>query len=83
MNYTALGATVNLAARLEGLNKDYGTSILVSSSVKQRAGSRFCFRRVDCISPKGFAEAFEIYELQGEATAEHLPAMVHSARSSG
>jgi adenylate cyclase len=64
MNYTALGATVNLAARLEGLNKNYGTSILVSSALKERAGARFCFRTVDRISPKGFAEAFEIYELR-------------------
>jgi len=75
MNYTALGATVNLAARLESLNKRYGTSILVSSALKQRAGSRFCFRSVDRISPKGFAEAFEIYELrsaQGEADVEDI-----------
>jgi adenylate cyclase len=66
MNYTTLGATVNLAARLEGLNKNYGTSILVSAALKRRAGSQFCFRSVDRISPKGFAEAFEIYELRGE-----------------
>jgi adenylate cyclase len=66
MNYTALGATVNLAARLEGLNKDYGTSILVSAALRERAASRFVFRSVDRISPKGFAEAFDIYELRGE-----------------
>src|SRR2546421_623662 len=66
MNYTTLGATVNLAARLEGLNKSYGTAILVSSALKQRAGSRFCFRSIDRINPKGFAEAFEIYELRCE-----------------
>jgi adenylate cyclase len=66
MNYTALGATVNLAARLEGLNKSYGTSILVSEALRRAAGSRFLFRSVDRISPKGFAEAFEIYELRGE-----------------
>ena len=41
MNYTALGATVNLAARLEGLNKNYGTSILVSSTLRQRAAPDF------------------------------------------
>ena len=52
MNYTALGATVNLAARLEGLNKNYGTSILVSSALKERAGPRFA------------SQAFEIYELR-------------------
>jgi adenylate cyclase len=68
MNYTALGATVNLAARLEGLNKNYGTSILVSSAVQQRAASRFLFRSVDQISPKGFAEAFDIFELRCERT---------------
>jgi adenylate cyclase len=66
MNYTALGATVNLAARLEGLNKNYGTLILVSSALKQRAGPGFCFRSVDRIKPKGFAETFDIYELRGD-----------------
>ncbi|MBR1286075.1 adenylate/guanylate cyclase domain-containing protein [Bradyrhizobium sp. AUGA SZCCT0177] len=66
MNYTVLGATVNLAARLEGLNKNYGTSILVSSAIKQRVDGRFHFRSVDRINPKGFAEAFEIYELRSE-----------------
>jgi adenylate cyclase len=69
MNYTALGATVNLAARLEGLNKSYGTSILVSSALKQRAGARFCFRSVDRISPKGFAEMFDIFELRSESAS--------------
>ena len=74
MNYTALGATVNLAARLEGLNKNYGTLILVSSALQQRTASGFVFRSVDRISPKGFAEAFEIYELRcarGEDDAAH------------
>jgi adenylate cyclase len=74
MNYTALGATVNLAARLEGLNKNYGTVILVSSALQQRTASQFVFRSVDRISPKGFAEAFEIYELRcarGEDDAAH------------
>jgi adenylate cyclase len=63
MNYTALGATINLAARLEGLNKNYGTRVLVSSAVRDRAGERFLFRSVDEIRPKGFAEAVQIFEL--------------------
>jgi len=71
MNYTALGATVNLAARLEGLNKNYGTSILVSAALRERAASRFVFRSVDRISPKGFAEAFDIYELRCEQDDQH------------
>jgi adenylate cyclase len=66
MNYTALGATINLASRLEGLNKNYGTRVLVSEAVKARAGGSFAFRSVDEIRPKGFAEAVAIYELLGE-----------------
>jgi len=68
MNYTVLGATVNLAARLEALNKDYGTSALVSEAVKQRVESRFVFRAVARIKPKGFAAEFQVYELVGART---------------
>jgi adenylate cyclase len=74
MNYTALGATINLAARLEGLNKNYGTRVLASAAVKAGAEHRFIFRSVDRISPKGFAEAVAIHELgcarEGDVTAE-------------
>jgi len=66
MNYTALGATVNLASRLEGLNKNYGTRVLVSSAVRARVGHAFLFRSVDSITPKGFAEPIEVSELRGE-----------------
>ncbi|WP_298872344.1 adenylate/guanylate cyclase domain-containing protein [uncultured Bradyrhizobium sp.] len=66
MNYTALGATVNLASRLEGLNKSYGTRVLVSAAVRARAGHAFLFRSVDSITPKGFAEPIEVSELRGE-----------------
>lgn len=65
MNYTALGATINLASRLEGLNKNYGTKVLVSSAVRARAEPTFIFRSVDIISPKGFAEAIQVSELRG------------------
>ncbi|MGL5168490.1 MAG: adenylate/guanylate cyclase domain-containing protein [Afipia sp.] len=73
MNYTALGATVNLAARLEGLNKNYGTQVLVSAAVKERVEGRFAFRSVDEIRPKGFAEAVRIFELRHETdeASEH------------
>jgi adenylate cyclase len=65
MNYTVLGATVNLAARLESLNKNYQTTVLVSKAVEQRVRSRFMFRAVDRIKPKGFAAEFQVYELVG------------------
>jgi len=64
MNYTALGTSVNLAARLQLLNKVYGTTALVSEAIKLRASAEFLFRSVDRISPKGFAEKFPIFELR-------------------
>lgn len=68
MNYTALGATVNLASRLETLNKDYGTRALVSQAVKDAAESRFAFRSIATIKPKGFAKEVGVYELVGRRT---------------
>lgn len=65
MNYTVLGATVNLAARLESLNKNYGTTVLASEAIAQRANSAFAFRAVDRIKPKGFAAEFQVFELLG------------------
>lgn len=65
MAYTALGATVNLAARLEPLNKEYGTEILVSEAVRSRVADRFEFRPVDKLTPRGFASAIQVYELRG------------------
>jgi adenylate cyclase len=71
MNYTVLGASVNLAARLEALNKTYGTTALVSAQIKERAEAHFLFRSVDRISPKGFEEKFPIFELRcSRKTAE-------------
>jgi adenylate cyclase len=67
MSYTALGATVNLAARLEPLNKEYGTDILVSEAVQQRVAEWFLFRLVGTIKPRGFGSAIRVFELRGEA----------------
>ena len=63
MAYTALGATVNLAARLEPLNKDFGTEILVSEAVRSRVADAFAFRAVATVRPKGFASAVQVHEL--------------------
>src|SRR5216683_8030793 len=64
--YTALGDTVNLSARLEGLNKDYGTHILVNETTYRAASnSGFVFRELDLIRVKGKLEPVVIYELVG------------------
>ena len=66
MNYTAIGDNVNLCARLEGINKIYGTSIIVSESVYDIAKDHFLFRRLDHVAVKGKSKSVPIYELVGQ-----------------
>ena len=63
MDYTALGASVNLAARLEGLNKEYGTELLVSESVYQLEKNACLFRPIDVARVKGISKPVRVYEL--------------------
>jgi adenylate cyclase len=65
MNYTALGSTANLASRLEGLNKEYGTAILASEDVYFRARDCFRFKEIGSVIVKGMTKATRIYELLG------------------
>jgi adenylate cyclase len=68
MNYTALGNTVNLAARLEDLNKQFGTAILVSEGVYSRVQHCFQFRPLESVIAKGMTKGTRIFELVGAAT---------------
>lgn len=71
-NYTAMGDTVNLASRLEGVNKEYGTYVCVSETVAERAKKEFVFRELDIIKVKGKTEGVRIFELVGFADDPHL-----------
>lgn len=65
MNYTVLGHTVNVASRIEGLNKTYGTTLLASGPVHAAASTAFDFRRIDTVAVRGATGAIEIFELLG------------------
>ncbi len=63
MNYTAMGDVVNLAARLEGLNKQYGTVAMVAESTYALAKGRVVARAIDVVAVKGKAHGVRVYEL--------------------
>jgi adenylate cyclase len=65
-DYTAIGDNVNLGSRLEGLNKYYGTSILISQTTAEALGNGFVLRDMDLVKVKGKAQAARIYELLAE-----------------
>jgi adenylate cyclase len=73
LNYTAIGDTVNLASRLEGVNKVFGTSILISEATKAAAGGVFATRELAEVSVVGKAEAVRVHELLGASGAEEKP----------
>lgn len=65
MQYTALGAEVNLASRIEGLNKIFGTSILATGPVEKEGRGHFLFRPLGVVAPAGVSQPVPLFELVG------------------
>ena len=63
MNYTIMGNAANLAARLEGVNKQYGTWILASEHTVRETGNILLARKLDRVRVVGITEPVRIYEL--------------------
>jgi class 3 adenylate cyclase/CHASE2 domain-containing sensor protein len=69
-NYSVMSDAVNVASRLEGANKYYGTTIAASEMTVALTGSTFAWRELDAIRVKGRASPVKIYELLAEAGQE-------------
>jgi len=71
MNYTIISNAVNMAARLEGVNKQYGTWILATEDTIKETAGKFLTRRLDRIRVVGINEPVRIYEIL--ETVENAP----------
>lgn len=72
-NYTVMSDAVNVASRLEGANKYFGTSIMASEMTVALTGATFAWRELDAIRVKGRSDPVKIYEPlaeTGQQTAE-------------
>ncbi len=73
MSYTAIGDPVNVTARLEALNKVYGTQILIGEGTCHKIRDRFITRHIDRVAVYGRAGVMEIYELVGVKDNDYYP----------
>ncbi len=79
-NYTVMGDSVNLGSRLEGINKEYGTRIIISEfTVKHIEKENFVYREIDWVKVKGKNEPVRIFELiaEGEVSPDKVNHLNH------
>ncbi len=67
MSYTVIGDAVNLGSRLESLNKEFGTRIIISDATRQRLKGDYEFRPLGDVVVKGKTHPVAIFEVVGPA----------------
>lgn len=64
IQYTAIGDTVNIASRLEGLNKEFGTQIIISEETKNKLTNNYKLDNLGSVAVKGKEEKINIYSIE-------------------
>ncbi|HEY2112189.1 MAG TPA: adenylate/guanylate cyclase domain-containing protein, partial [Dongiaceae bacterium] len=83
LNYTVIGDAVNLASRLEAVNKVYGTEIIIGEATRRAAGAAIRVRELDTVAVYGRIGATAIFELLAMAEAIAAFEAVIAARPGG
>jgi adenylate cyclase len=73
--YTSIGDNVNSASRLEGINKIYGTQILINESCQNAIQSQFITREIDLVRAKGKQKPMRIFEVLSKQPEEISPCL--------